>query len=109
MDSRNRRSARTQRGRCRDADRRRKRERSLSRAAVLQVRGKVTAAFLLGIIGASAVGSIHCMAMCGPLVGLHGGAKSMRLAITHSLGRLTTYALLGAAAGLLGGALDLAG
>jgi uncharacterized protein len=69
----------------------------------------VTAAFLLGIIGASAVGSIHCMAMCGPLVGLHGGAKSMRLAITHSLGRLTTYALLGAAAGLLGGALDLAG
>lgn len=69
----------------------------------------MTLAVLLGIIGASAVGSIHCVAMCGPLVGLHGGARSMRLAIAHSLGRLTTYTLLGAAAGLLGGALDLAG
>jgi sulfite exporter TauE/SafE len=47
--------------------------------------------------------------MCGPLVGLHGGARSFRLAAMHSLGRLTTYALLGAAAGTLGGALDLAG
>lgn len=64
---------------------------------------------LAGIVATSAVGSIHCVAMCGPLVGLHGGARSMRLAAMHSLGRLTTYALLGATAGLLGGALDLAG
>jgi uncharacterized protein len=66
-------------------------------------------ALLAGIVATSAVGSIHCVAMCGPLVGLHGGARSLRLATMHSLGRLTTYALLGATAGLLGGALDLAG
>jgi sulfite exporter TauE/SafE len=66
-------------------------------------------ALLAGIVATSAVGSIHCVAMCGPLVGLHGGAKSLRLAAMHSLGRLTTYALLGAAAGSLGGALNLAG
>lgn len=66
-------------------------------------------ALLAGIVATSAVGSIHCVAMCGPLVGLHGGARSLRLAVMHSLGRLTTYALLGAAAGTLGGALDLAG
>lgn len=66
-------------------------------------------ALLAGIVATSAVGSIHCVAMCGPLVGLHGGARSLRLAAMHSVGRLTTYALLGATAGLLGGALDLAG
>lgn len=66
-------------------------------------------ALLAGIVATSAVGSIHCVAMCGPLVGLHGGAHSLRLATLHSFGRLTTYALLGAAAGTLGGALDLAG
>lgn len=66
-------------------------------------------ALLAGIVATSAIGSVHCVAMCGPLVGLHGGARSLRLAAMHSLGRLTTYALLGAAAGTLGGALDLAG
>ncbi len=66
-------------------------------------------ALLAGIVATSAVGSIHCVAMCGPLVGLHGGARSLRLAAMHSFGRLTTYAFLGGAAGTLGGALDLAG
>jgi sulfite exporter TauE/SafE len=69
----------------------------------------VNLALLAGIVATSAIGSIHCVAMCGPLVGLHGGARSLHLAAMHSLGRLTTYALLGAAAGTLGGALDLAG
>ena len=69
----------------------------------------MTFALLAGIIATSAVGSLHCLAMCGPLVGLHGGARSMRLAGMHSLGRLTTYALLGATAGGAGGALNLAG
>lgn len=66
-------------------------------------------ALLAGIVATSALGSLHCVAMCGPLVGLHGGARSVRLAFAHSLGRLTTYVALGAVAGLLGGALDLAG
>jgi uncharacterized protein len=61
------------------------------------------------ILASSLAGSLHCVAMCGPLVGLHGGARSLRLAIVHAMGRLTTYAALGALAGLLGGAVDMAG
>jgi len=66
-------------------------------------------AMLPAILLASFAGSIHCVAMCGPLVGLHGGAKTIRLALVHALGRLTTYALLGALAGMIGHAIDLAG
>ena len=61
------------------------------------------------LFASSLAGSLHCMAMCGPLVGLHAGARSLRLAIVHALGRLTTYAALGALAGLFGGAVDMAG
>lgn len=66
-------------------------------------------ALLAGIVATSVVGSVHCLAMCGPLVGLHGGAKTMRLAMSHSLGRLATYVTFGALAGLIGSAVDLAG
>jgi sulfite exporter TauE/SafE len=69
----------------------------------------MTFALLTGVLVASVVGSVHCLAMCGPLVGLHGGAKTMRLALTHSLGRLATYMALGVAAGFVGSAVDLAG
>jgi sulfite exporter TauE/SafE len=61
------------------------------------------------ILASSLAGSLHCVAMCGPLVGLHGGSRSLRLAIVHAMGRLTTYAALGALAGLLGGVVDMAG
>jgi uncharacterized protein len=61
------------------------------------------------IVISSIAGSLHCVAMCGPLVGLHGGARSVRLALVHALGRLTTYAALGAIAGLVGRAVDVAG
>jgi len=61
------------------------------------------------IFVSSLAGSLHCVAMCGPLVGLHGGARSLRLAVVHALGRLTTYATLGALAGLVGRAVDVAG
>jgi hypothetical protein len=65
---------------------------------------------LLVAIGASSLaGSLHCVAMCGPLVGLSGGARSFRLALIHALGRLTTYVTLGVAAGLVGRAVDIAG
>ncbi len=69
----------------------------------------MTLALLAGIFATSVIGSVHCLAMCGPLVGLHGGANTMRLAGVHSLGRLTTYAALGTLAGLVGSAVDLAG
>ena len=69
----------------------------------------MTLALLAGVVVTSVVGSVHCLAMCGPLVGLHGGAKTMRLAAVHSLGRLSSYALFGVLAGLVGSAVDLAG
>ncbi|CAN5909149.1 sulfite exporter TauE/SafE family protein [soil metagenome] len=58
---------------------------------------------------ASLLGSVHCVAMCGPLVTLAAGRHSLRFAATHSLGRLATYTVLGGVAGALGKALDLAG
>jgi uncharacterized protein len=66
-------------------------------------------ALLSAILVSSLAGSLHCVAMCGPLVGLHGGGKSVRLALAHSLGRLSVYALLGVLAGAIGRAIDLAG
>ncbi len=66
-------------------------------------------ALLPAIMLSSVVGSLHCVAMCGPLLGLHGGVHTLRLAGLHALGRLTTYAMLGALAGLVGRAVDLAG
>ena len=68
-------------------------------------------ALALGLLG-----SLHCVQMCGPLV------LSAALPITHltrgrqvmaqvayNLGRLTTYAVLGAAAGALGSAVGVLG
>jgi sulfite exporter TauE/SafE len=58
------------------------------------------AAFLLGLLGSLG----HCVGMCGPIALLIGRGRALGprgLALAH-LGRLTTYALLGAAAGLLG-------
>src|SRR3569833_1793323 len=64
---------------------------------------------LAGIVATSALGSVHCVAMCGPLIGLQGGARSVRLAAIHSFGRLLTYVAIGALAGLTNNTLDLAG
>ena len=61
------------------------------------------------VLVSSLAGSLHCVAMCGPLVGMHGGARSLRLAFVHALGRLVTYVVLGTLAGLVGGAVNLAG
>lgn len=69
----------------------------------------MTPALLTGVLAASIVGSLHCIAMCGPLVGMHGGVKTLRMSLVHSLGRLTTYVVLGTLAGLVGSAIDLAG
>jgi sulfite exporter TauE/SafE len=57
---------------------------------------------LFGVLAASLAGSVHCVAMCGPLAGMHGRV------VAHSLGRLVTYVALGAFAGGIGGAIDLA-
>jgi sulfite exporter TauE/SafE len=65
------------------------------------------AAFLLGLAG-----SLHCAAMCGPLVVAVNAARG-RNGLVHNLayhgGRLFTYGVLGAISGLIGGAIVFAG
>lgn len=57
----------------------------------------LAAAFLIGLAG-----SIHCVGMCGGIAGaLCMGGKGRIMPFYH-LGRITTYSLLGLAAGLLG-------
>ncbi|MGY2134773.1 sulfite exporter TauE/SafE family protein [Hymenobacter sp. HD11105] len=67
------------------------------------------AGFLFGLLG-----SFHCVGMCGAIaLALPGaGGPSWRYVagrMLYNLGRVTTYTLLGAAAGLLGQGLKLAG
>lgn len=69
-------------------------------------------AFATGLLG----GFGHCLGMCGPLVGsfaLAAGPAGKRRALGGQLayhaGRITTYALVGAAMGLAGSFLDVAG
>lgn len=71
----------------------------------------------LSVALASLAGSVHCATMCGAFVAVYAGAGAdsepmARRALSHlsyNAGRLFTYAALGAAAGTLGRALDLAG
>lgn len=64
---------------------------------------------------ASLLGSLHCVGMCGGFVAFYSGADGsagVRRLISHAAysgGRLAAYSLLGAAAGAIGAALDLAG
>lgn len=69
---------------------------------------------LLPVLIASLLGSLHCAGMCGPFLSVatrKGGPSGSRLGtpLAYHLGRLTTYAILGAIAGGLGQLLDLAG
>lgn len=66
-------------------------------------------AFLLGLLG-----SLHCAAMCGPLmlalpVPPGGSVQFVAGRLVYQLGRITTYGLLGVVAGLAGKSLLLAG
>jgi sulfite exporter TauE/SafE len=66
-------------------------------------------AFLLGLVG-----SAHCAGMCGPLalaLPATGNTRASFLAgrVLYNAGRLVTYAVLGAAFGLLGQTVALAG
>lgn len=68
-------------------------------------------ALALTVLGASLVGSLHCAGMCGGFVAFYAGAGGRRQGLGHAaynLGRLAAYASLGALAGTLGAALDLA-
>jgi sulfite exporter TauE/SafE len=75
----------------------------------------MTPVTFFGVALASLAGSLHCAAMCGGFVAAYastGDGSSASRARAHALyngGRLTAYTALGAMAGALGGALDLAG
>ncbi|GAB3634629.1 sulfite exporter TauE/SafE family protein [Hymenobacter arcticus] len=65
------------------------------------------AGFLFGLLG-----SFHCVGMCGAIALALPGAGGPRYVagrVLYNLGRVSTYALLGAAAGALGQGLRLAG
>ena len=71
----------------------------------------VVAAALLGLLAGA-----HCVSMCGPLVlAVSAGARTraahvrMLHALAYHAGRVTTYAVLGLAAGLAGSVLTFAG
>jgi sulfite exporter TauE/SafE len=64
------------------------------------------------IVVAGLLGSLHCAAMCGPFAATYAGGQGSTRWLAHAAyhgGRLFTYSALGAAAGGLGRALDLAG
>jgi sulfite exporter TauE/SafE len=75
-------------------------------------------ALLLAVLAASLLGSTHCAGMCGAFVlfavATPDDAPSVwrsraTLNAAYNLGRLVTYTLLGAVAGLVGAGLDLGG
>jgi sulfite exporter TauE/SafE len=72
-------------------------------------------ALLLTVVMASLLGSLHCVGMCGPFVAFYAGADGSggaRRLLSHGVysgGRLVSYLALGATAGAVGAALDLAG
>ena len=75
-------------------------------------------ALFLAVLAASLLGSSHCAGMCGAFVlfavATPDDAPSVwrsraMLNAAYNLGRLVTYSLLGAVAGLLGAGLDLGG
>lgn len=69
--------------------------------------------FLVTVLIASLVGSLHCAGMCGPFMAIvaggDGGARARRWQchFAYHFGRLVVYATIGALFGLLGAALDL--
>jgi sulfite exporter TauE/SafE len=70
--------------------------------------------FLVPIASAGLLGSLHCAGMCGGLVAVasHGSCDlrgRAKVQLSYQGARLLSYTLLGAAAGALGRALDLAG
>lgn len=64
---------------------------------------------VLAVLVASFLGSLHCVAMCGGLAGFCANSSQRFFAgtVAYHLGRGFSYTLLGAAAGALGGQIDV--
>lgn len=60
-------------------------------------------AFVFGLLG-----SFHCVGMCGPIV-LAVPGKSLLSKLSYNLGRVITYAIMGAIIGFVGEGFSLAG
>ena len=72
----------------------------------------MTVPIVLGVLGASLLGSVHCAGMCGGFVCFYAAASGgpRRAAhVAYNAGRLVSYLLLGAVAGTTGAALEHAG
>ncbi len=74
--------------------------------------GAVAVAFVTGLLGSFG----HCAAMCGPLVGSLalaagplGARRSLAGQLAYHAGRITTYGAVGAAMGLTGSFVNVAG
>lgn len=66
--------------------------------------------YLIAAISIGALGSLHCLGMCGPIVStIHRGKNQGIYELLHHSGRILTYMLLGAFAGMLGSTFDLMG
>jgi hypothetical protein len=64
----------------------------------------LTTGFLASILLAGLVGSVHCVAMCGPFAAAAGRRGTAALAL-YTAGRLSAYLALGTLAGALGSGL----
>jgi uncharacterized protein len=73
----------------------------------------VSLSLLVPVAAASLLGSVHCAGMCGGFVAIAGDGVSGKARVisqlSYNAGRLVSYLALGAAAGALGQAVDLAG
>jgi sulfite exporter TauE/SafE len=74
----------------------------------------MTLAWLIPMVSAGALGSVHCVGMCGGLIavasdGATGARQRLAVQGGYQTARLVSYLVLGVVAGTLGHALDLAG
>ncbi len=63
-------------------------------------------ALLVSMATAGLLGSFHCVAMCGAF-GLAASRRGTTSSLVYSLGRLTSYSILGAVAGTAGASLQV--
>jgi sulfite exporter TauE/SafE len=66
---------------------------------------------VLGVLVASLLGSVHCAGMCGSFVCFYAGGRGSGASAhaAYNAGRLVSYLLLGAMAGVLGATVDRVG
>jgi sulfite exporter TauE/SafE len=71
----------------------------------------MTFAVLLGVLGASLLGSLHCVGMCGGFVAVYSNEaqRPWRMHLSYHLSRLVSYVSVGAISGGIGNALNAAG